>query len=198
MSGGKIGWQRFKCRCHAARESYSSATAKQKPSSDRGRPPRFLRISPIDSGQQIAELRRGDRHRSVGRVRPQEPAPFQPLREQAGPLPSCQITSIDCRCGHESKTGDRSADRAAALPEPAATSSQNPSSYRCGRSPARPARRSEPRSWSFQNGHNPRQRRRINASVHDHPTPARQHNLYPARRRYRRWWILPTFKACRG
>jgi hypothetical protein len=29
MSGGKIGWQRFKLRCHSARESYSSATSKQ-------------------------------------------------------------------------------------------------------------------------------------------------------------------------
>ena len=29
MSGGKIGWQRFRRRCHTARESYSSATAKQ-------------------------------------------------------------------------------------------------------------------------------------------------------------------------
>ena len=29
MRGGKIGWQRFKCRCHAATESHSSGTAKQ-------------------------------------------------------------------------------------------------------------------------------------------------------------------------
>jgi hypothetical protein len=29
MSGGKIGWQRFKFRCHSTRESYSSATSKQ-------------------------------------------------------------------------------------------------------------------------------------------------------------------------
>jgi hypothetical protein len=33
MRGSQIGWQRFKLRCHAATESYSSATAKQKPSS---------------------------------------------------------------------------------------------------------------------------------------------------------------------
>ena len=30
MRGGKIGWQRFKWRCHAARESYSPASAKHK------------------------------------------------------------------------------------------------------------------------------------------------------------------------
>jgi hypothetical protein len=29
MSGGKIGWQRLKRRCHAPRESYSSAIAKK-------------------------------------------------------------------------------------------------------------------------------------------------------------------------
>src|SRR5882757_8469536 len=59
---------------------------KAKPSSHRSRTPGFLRIAPIDSGQQITELGRGDRHRAVGRARPQEAAPFQPLREQAGSL----------------------------------------------------------------------------------------------------------------
>src|SRR6478609_1579089 len=59
---------------------------KAKPSSHRSRAPGFLRIAPIDSGQQITELGRGDRHRAVDRARPQEAAPFQPLREQAGSL----------------------------------------------------------------------------------------------------------------
>src|SRR5438477_6862905 len=59
---------------------------KAKPSSHRSRAPGFLRIAPIDSGQQITELGRGDRHRAVGRARPQEAAAFQPLREQAGSL----------------------------------------------------------------------------------------------------------------
>src|ERR1700704_1031790 len=59
---------------------------KAKPSSHRSRAPSFLRIAPIDSGQQITELGRGDRHRAVGRDRPQEAAPFQPLRKQAGSL----------------------------------------------------------------------------------------------------------------
>src|ERR1700704_6191962 len=59
---------------------------KAKPSSHRSRAPGFLRIAPINSGQQITELGRGDRHRAVDRARPQEAAPFQPLREQAGSL----------------------------------------------------------------------------------------------------------------
>src|SRR4051812_26340437 len=59
---------------------------KAKPSSHRSRAPGFLRIAPIDSGQQITELGRGDRHRAVDRARPQEAAPFQSLREQAGSL----------------------------------------------------------------------------------------------------------------
>lgn len=29
MRGGKIGWQRFRGRCHTATESYSSATAEE-------------------------------------------------------------------------------------------------------------------------------------------------------------------------
>src|SRR5271154_2939044 len=86
MSGGKIRWQRFKFRCHSATESYSSKTSKQKPSPHRGRTPCRLRITPIDSRKQVTELRRGDRHRVVGRARPPEAAPFQPLREQAGSL----------------------------------------------------------------------------------------------------------------
>ena len=86
MRGGKIGWQRFRRRCHASRESYSSATAKKKPSAHRRRAPCLLRIAPIDSGQQVAELGRRDRHRAAGRTRPQEPTPFQSLREQAGSL----------------------------------------------------------------------------------------------------------------
>src|SRR5271167_910283 len=59
---------------------------KAKPSSHRGRTPCLLRITPIDSRKQVTELGRGDRHRAVGRARPQEAAPFQPLREQAGSL----------------------------------------------------------------------------------------------------------------
>ena len=46
----------------------------------------MLRISPIDTGQQITELRCGDRHGAVGWARPREPAAFQLFRKQAGSL----------------------------------------------------------------------------------------------------------------
>ena len=53
--------------------------------------PRLLRQPPIDAFQQIAKLRRRDRHRAVraiagGRRRPDKTAAFQPLREQAHAL----------------------------------------------------------------------------------------------------------------
>src|SRR5262245_26155085 len=54
-----------------------------KTSSHRSWTPGVLRISAIDAGQQIAELRGRDRHGSVRRARPQETAPFQSFRKQA-------------------------------------------------------------------------------------------------------------------
>src|ERR1039458_5129237 len=59
---------------------------KVKSSPHRRRAPCFLRIAPIDSREQISQLGRGDRHRAMRRARPQEAAPFQSLREQAGAL----------------------------------------------------------------------------------------------------------------
>ena len=59
---------------------------KSKASSNRSRPPRLLWVSPVDAGQQVAELRRRDRHHAVGRARPQEAALLQALGEQACPL----------------------------------------------------------------------------------------------------------------
>src|SRR5205807_7023664 len=59
---------------------------KAKPSSHRCWSPRLLRMSPVDAGQQISELRGRDRHYSVGQARPQETAPLQALREQARAL----------------------------------------------------------------------------------------------------------------
>ena len=43
-------------------------------SSHRGRTPSLLRMSPVDPGQKVAELRRRDRHHAIGRARPQEAA----------------------------------------------------------------------------------------------------------------------------
>jgi hypothetical protein len=38
------------------------------------------RVPPIDSVEHVGQLRRGDPHHAVGRRRPCEPSPFQPLR----------------------------------------------------------------------------------------------------------------------
>src|SRR3981189_637438 len=62
------------------------SNVKAKLSPHRGRAPCLLRIAPIDSREQITELGRGDRHRAVCRPRPQEAAPFEPLRKQARSL----------------------------------------------------------------------------------------------------------------
>ena len=59
---------------------------KSKASPHRCRPPRLLRVSPIDAGQKVTELRRRDRHHAIRRRWPQKPPPFQTLREQARTL----------------------------------------------------------------------------------------------------------------
>ncbi|EYR81224.1 hypothetical protein SHLA_37c000030 [Shinella sp. DD12] len=46
----------------------------------------FLRVSPINSGQQIRKLRRRYRDRAAFRRRPDEPASFQFFRKKAAPL----------------------------------------------------------------------------------------------------------------
>src|SRR5215475_4357094 len=48
--------------------------------------PRVLRHPPVDAFEQIAKLRRRDRHHTIGRRWPEEASPFQPLRKQAHPL----------------------------------------------------------------------------------------------------------------
>jgi hypothetical protein len=82
MGAGKIRWQGVKGRYHKVTESDSSPPSKIKSSPHRGWTPSFLRISPIDPGEQITELGRGDRHRAVGSRGPQKAAPFQALVTQ--------------------------------------------------------------------------------------------------------------------
>src|SRR6516165_5423983 len=67
-------------------ESHPSPSA-SKFLADRARTPGFLRVAPIDPGQKVTELCRRDRHHAIGRARPDEPPPLQPLREQARSLP---------------------------------------------------------------------------------------------------------------
>src|SRR5262245_17960241 len=49
-------------------------------------PPCMNRIAPVDPFEQIAELRRRDRHRAIRRRGPDEAAALQPLGEQAHAL----------------------------------------------------------------------------------------------------------------
>ena len=64
-----------------------------KTSADRGRTPGFLRMAPVDPGEQIAELGGGDSHRAIGGARPQEAAPLQPL------VPQLRMQTLRvCRC----------------------------------------------------------------------------------------------------
>src|SRR5690349_3818424 len=51
------------------------------------RHPGSLRRAPVDPFEQVAELRRGDRHHAVGWRRPNEAAALEPLRKQAHALP---------------------------------------------------------------------------------------------------------------
>ena len=67
-------------------ESHPSRSASSKPHpTDVGRP-RLLWVPAVDSGQEITELRRRDRHHSLGRARPDEVTPLQAFCEQAGAL----------------------------------------------------------------------------------------------------------------
>ena len=92
MRGGEIGGKRFSSVCHCEDGITSAATCKQKPSSDRGRTPGFLRMAPVDPGEQITELRRGDRHRTVGRAGHRKRPRSSRLVNRHAPWPSCQIT----------------------------------------------------------------------------------------------------------
>src|SRR5271169_5917113 len=67
-------------------ESHPSPSARKKALSHRCRPPRLLRMSPINARQQVTELRRRDRHHPIRRRWPQKASPFQTLREQARTL----------------------------------------------------------------------------------------------------------------
>src|SRR5512133_843607 len=57
-----------------------------KSSAGTGRTIGAQRRSPVDPLQQHRELRRAQRHRPLARLRPDEPAPLQPLAEQAETL----------------------------------------------------------------------------------------------------------------
>ena len=86
VRGGEVGGERIRRPLSHPKGITSARICKQKSSSGRRRTPGFLRHSPIDPLKQIAELRHRDRHRSIGRRRPQKTTPFKPLGEQTQTL----------------------------------------------------------------------------------------------------------------
>ena len=124
-------------------ESHPSLSASQNHHpTDVGRQ-RLLRMPPVDPGQQITELRRRDRHHTVGRARPQETAALQPLREQAGAL-AVMPDHLQQIAAPAAEAEQMAAQRIALqhLLHLQAPATESPSSCRCGRSQATPARRS--------------------------------------------------------
>jgi hypothetical protein len=138
-------------------------------------------------------LRRGDRHRAVGRARPQEAAPFQPLREQAGSL-AVMPDHLQQVASATTKAKQLSAQRIRRRPPaPAATGLQSPSSCQCGQSPAIPARRSELESWQrFKPTHDPQQRLHVYVAI-DNNAPA-----VPLTISIRRQPVPVPFSGCSG
>jgi hypothetical protein len=85
MRSGKISGKRF-AGGHANDGITSVIIRKAKALSHRCRPPRLLRVSPIDAGQKITQLGRRDRHHAIRRRRPQKATVLQTLHEQARTL----------------------------------------------------------------------------------------------------------------
>src|SRR3984957_12075632 len=85
MRGGQIEANR---RCPSRPKGIIAAwICKQESSASRRRTPSFLRHSPIDALEQIAQFCRRDRDRPVGGRRPEKTPSLQPFREQAQALP---------------------------------------------------------------------------------------------------------------
>ena len=180
MRGGKIGGKRFRCG-HDDDGITSITIRKLKASSDRCRSPRLLWVPPVDPGQKITELRRRDRHHTLGRARPDEAAPLQTFREQAGAL-AVMPDHLQQIAATTAEAEQMAAQWVAmqVSPEPAMPATESLSACRCSRSRARPARRSatgSSRPSISQRRHDGAQRRRIDRARDPHPSPARELNL---------------------
>ena len=97
VCAGEVGGERFRERRHMQRESCFASKVEQNkaisthcvmPSRSASHlwTPCLQRHAPIDSGEQIRQLRDADRDRAVRHRRPDEPSPLQPFREQARAL----------------------------------------------------------------------------------------------------------------
>ncbi|MGY3470335.1 hypothetical protein ACVW0I_007206 [Bradyrhizobium sp. LM6.11] len=79
----KIRWKVVRLRYHEAIESDQAADSNPKRLSDPRRTLGFLRVAPIDPGQQVTHLRRRDRHCIARNRRPDEPPSLPSFGEQA-------------------------------------------------------------------------------------------------------------------
>ena len=186
MGGGEIGRERFRRVRHAPMESHPPPTCKHNSSSRRRRTPGFLRHSPIDALQQIAELRRRDRHRSVGRRRPQEPSPFQPFGEQAQAL-AIAPKALDQIAAPTAEDKQMAAMRIALqrLLDDQRKPVEALAHVGMARRQPHPNARSGSGSSPRQRLDHPRQRGRVHIRANNNPLAADQRNLHPAGRR--RW-----------
>ena len=80
-SGGLLGVhkERWNHKIHRLRRPYLHLGIRFLASARRLWPPGRLRVTPVDPFQEIAHLPRGQRHHPVRGLRPDEPAPVQPL-----------------------------------------------------------------------------------------------------------------------
>lgn len=79
----KVRWKVVRLRYHEAIESDQVADSNQKHLSDPHRTLGFLRVAPIDSGQQVAHLCRRDRHCFACNRWPDGPSSLESFVEQA-------------------------------------------------------------------------------------------------------------------
>src|SRR6478672_548165 len=115
------------------------------------------------------------------------------------PVRHARSPSTDRPGGRESRTGGRSRDRAGAPLGPAAPGWRSLCAYRCARSRATPARRSEPGSSPLQDLEDARERLRVNRLLDNNAPSPRQHDLNapligPGRGRRDLGWLGRRFR----
>lgn len=125
----------------------------------------------IDERQVLAATKRRDMQRASEQRMPA-------VGDRRKSKSVCRMSIIG-RDGHGSRTGDRSADRAATPPAPARPGLQNPCACRYGRLQATPARRSQPGSRLLQRRCQQRRPHRCHALRQTQHPPVAQHHLDP-------------------
>src|SRR5215207_4397586 len=106
----KVRWKVVRLRYHEAIESDQAADSNPKRLSEPRRTLGFLRVAPIDSGQQVTHLRRRDRHCIARNRWPDEPSSLESFGEQACSLaivPDHLHKIASATAEHEQMTAER-------------------------------------------------------------------------------------------